>query len=139
MSDYDSRPTTRDHIRRVRELLAEVEADLWARACVHDASKLNEPELSIFDEFSPKLRDTTYGSEEYKSYLTAMGEGLAHHYKANRHHPEHWPNGIRDMNLIDLIEMLADWKAASSGLTGPNTYLSHPMRTSGTTRWMVGK
>ena len=28
-------------------------------------------------------------------------------------HPEHFPNGILDMNLIDIVEMLCDWKAAS--------------------------
>jgi Family of unknown function (DUF5662) len=38
---------------------------------------------------------------------------LAHHYAANAHHPEHWPSGISDMSLLDIVEMLADWKAAS--------------------------
>jgi hypothetical protein len=42
-----------------------------------------------------------------------MGEALQHHYEVNRHHPEHFPNGIDDMNLLDVIEMLADWKAAT--------------------------
>jgi hypothetical protein len=31
----------------------------------------------------------------------------------NRHHPEHFENGIRGMNLIDLIEMFCDWYAAT--------------------------
>ena len=52
-----------------------------------------------------------YGSVE--QFLEGMGEGLAHHYACNRHHPEHFENGVRDMNLIDAVEMLADWKAAS--------------------------
>ena len=47
------------------------------------------------------------------SYLAAMGEGLRHHYAANAHHPEHWENGVNDMTLVDLVEMLADWKAAT--------------------------
>ena len=29
------------------------------------------------------------------------------------HHPECHKNGINDMNLLDLIEMFCDWKAAS--------------------------
>jgi hypothetical protein len=37
---------------------------------------------------------------------------LAHHYAANAHHPEHHVNGIAGMTLIDLVEMLCDWKAA---------------------------
>jgi len=37
---------------------------------------------------------------------------LKHHYENNSHHPEHYPNGINGMSLLDLIEMLADWKAA---------------------------
>ena len=32
----------------------------------------------------------------------------------NRHHPEHFgEDGIRGMNLPDVVEMLCDWKAAS--------------------------
>jgi len=42
-----------------------------------------------------------------------MKEALKHHYDFNRHHPEHFVNGIKDMTLIDLCEMLSDWKAAS--------------------------
>ena len=38
---------------------------------------------------------------------------IEHHYANNRHHPEHWPNGIDDMTLLDLVEMLVDWKAAT--------------------------
>ena len=42
-----------------------------------------------------------------------MKTALQHHYAANRHHPEHFTKGIDDMTLIDIIEMLCDWKAAS--------------------------
>lgn len=42
-----------------------------------------------------------------------MKPALEHHYAMYRHHPEHFQNGVNDMNLIDLVEMLADWKAAS--------------------------
>jgi hypothetical protein len=80
---------------------------------MNDASKLKSPEKEIFDEFTPKLRTSTYGSEEYKGYLQAMGEALKHHYAHNSHHPEHRPNGIKGMSLVDLLEMLCDWKAAT--------------------------
>ena len=110
---YDSRPDTLTHIARVQELLDEIITNLMRRASDHDLSKLSEPEKSMFDEFTPKLRDTTYGSEEYERYRTMMGEALKHHYAHNRHHPEHFEHGIREMNLLDVIEMLADWKAAT--------------------------
>ncbi|MHA2333230.1 MAG: DUF5662 family protein [Candidatus Hodarchaeales archaeon] len=79
----------------------------------HDGSKLVEPELNIFAEYGPKLKTTKYGSEEYKTYLGEMGKALKHHYESNRHHPEHFEKGISGMNLIDLLEMVCDWKAAS--------------------------
>lgn len=86
--------------------------ELVRRHNVHDASKLESPEKEMFDEFTPKLRELTYGSDEYKETLKNMGPALQHHYENNSHHPEHWADGINDMSLMDLIEMLADWKAA---------------------------
>jgi hypothetical protein len=42
-----------------------------------------------------------------------MKPALDHHYANNSHHPEHYKNGIDDMSLLDLVEMICDWKAAS--------------------------
>jgi len=109
----DSTGDTMNHIKRVREILWAVAEKLENRGLAHDHSKLEEPEKSAFDEFTPKLRGSTYGSEEYKVFLAAMKPALDHHYEANRHHPEHFSRGIYGMTLIDLVEMLADWKAAS--------------------------
>lgn len=110
---YDSRPDTWEHIATVRRMLSAVIGDLLLRADRHDLSKLEEPELSLFDEFTPKLRATTYGSAEYERYREAMGEALEHHYLVNSHHPEHFAAGILGMTLTDLVEMLCDWKAAT--------------------------
>lgn len=110
---YDSRPDTYEHIGVVRGYLLKVATALMERAHEHDLSKLQEPERELFDKYTPLLRDTTYGSDEYKAYLKEMGEALSHHYAANRHHPEHFENGIRDMTLVDVLEMLMDWKAAT--------------------------
>lgn len=110
---YDSRPDTRRHIERVGELLTEIQLELARRGEGHDASKLVEPELAMFNEYTPKLKASTYGSEEYKGFLAGMGEALKHHYEHNRHHPEHFPDGVNGMTLVDLMEMLADWKAAT--------------------------
>lgn len=110
---YDSRPDTIAHIAKVRENLYEVLLQLINRANRHDASKLEEPELSVFNEFTPKLKTSTYGSPEYAGFLDGMAEGLEHHYAVNDHHPEHFKFGIADMDLIQVLEMLCDWKAAT--------------------------
>lgn len=110
---YDSRPETYEHIGVVRSLLGQVIKELLDRADGHDASKVQDPERATFDEYTPKLRDSTYGSEEYKGFLAGMGEALKHHYANNRHHPEFFEDGVAGMNLLDVLEMLADWKAAT--------------------------
>jgi len=101
------------HIHRVQYYLLNVVANLQKRLHIHDQSKLAEPEVQLFTEYTDKLRDVTYGSEEYKSFLSGLKPALDHHYANNRHHPEHWKNGVEDMTLLDLIEMICDWKAAS--------------------------
>jgi hypothetical protein len=110
---YDSRPATPFHSQRIGELMVQLVTEALERSACHDGSKTESPEVEVFDEFTPKLKTSTYGSDEYKGYLEAMGEGLKHHYSVNRHHPEHFPNGVNDMTLVDLVEMLADWKAAT--------------------------
>ena len=112
---YDSTGATKEHQQKVEELLTAIIRELKDRALLHDASKLQDPEKTIFDEYTPKLAGCTYGSEEYKGYLAEMDVALRHHYKENRHHPEHFHGkyGIGNMNLIDVIEMICDWKAAS--------------------------
>jgi hypothetical protein len=113
MNEYDSRPETYEHIAVVRYYLLDLAMDLLARAHIHDKSKLESPEVEVFDEFTPKLKDSTYGSPEYQEHLVGMGLGLKHHYAVNRHHPEHHERGIHDMDLLDLTEMICDWKAAT--------------------------
>lgn len=110
---YDSKEDTQKHIDRVAKLLFHFCKNLEARGDFHDATKLLAPEKETFDEMTPKLKDSTYGSDEYKGFLAKMKPALDHHYANNRHHPEHHKNGVNDMDLFDLVEMLCDWKAAS--------------------------
>lgn len=111
---YDSTADTLKHSLRVGALMGQAINELVDRSVRHDLSKTEPPELEIFNEFTPKLKHSTYGSDEYKGFLEAMGEGLKHHYAHNRHHPEHFGDkGVNGMTLVDLIEMLADWKAAT--------------------------
>ena len=97
---------------------------LTDRAMNHDASKLLSPEKECFDEITPLLKNSTYGSEEYKATLRAMKPAIEHHQWNNRHHPEYFGNGINGMNLIDLVEMICDWKAASERHADGDIYKS---------------
>lgn len=110
---YDSTKDTIEHIHRVQQLIAAVIVNLQQRSLRHDRSKLLEPEKSGFDKYTPLLRDSTYGSDEYKTFLAGLGESLKHHYANNSHHPEHYMDGIRGMTLLDIVEMFCDWKAAT--------------------------
>lgn len=110
---YDSKADTLLHIKRVAQLLGEASNELNRRASVHDDSKLESPEKELFDEYTPKLKDSTYGSDEYKEHLKGLKVALDHHYVNNSHHPEHYENGINGFDLFDLIEMFFDWKAAT--------------------------
>ena len=138
----DQRPGTRKHISIVEGYLKKMMAELQYRSVNHDKSKLIDPERQIFDKYIPKLKTTAYGSDEYNGYLEEMEVGLNHHYRNNRHHPEHFfynecndcskkyygmmpskcscgcsqltkQSDVNQMNLIDIMEMFCDWKAAS--------------------------
>jgi hypothetical protein len=63
---------------------------------------------------TPELAKTEYGTPEYGELLKKVQPAINHHYANNSHHPENWKNGIEDMDLIDILEMLADWKAATA-------------------------
>lgn len=101
------------HIENVRKYIKIITDALATRAVKHDSSKLESPEVDLFTEYTPKLATSTYGTEEYNGFLEEMGVALQHHYAVNRHHPEHFSRGINDMTLVDIVEMLCDWKAAS--------------------------
>ena len=111
--NYDCTVDTMKHIKRVAELLSFAACELIRRGNFHDSSKLEPEEKLIFDEFTPKLKDCTYGSDVYVQYLKEMKPALEHHYANNRHHPEYHKYGVGGMNLFDIIEMFFDWKAAS--------------------------
>jgi len=108
-----AREETQKHIDTVRTLLHVMIQELVRRATSHDRSKLESPEAEILEIYTPKLKGTTYGSDEYNQYLKEMKPALDHHYANNRHHPEYFENGVDGMNLLDLLEMFCDWKAAT--------------------------
>jgi hypothetical protein len=104
---------TQKHIDTVRKYMRMFAVELLKRGENHDATKLGDEERPTFAEYTSKLKGMTYGSEEYQKCIEAMAPALSHHYAKNRHHPEHFANGIDGMTLLDLIEMFCDWFASS--------------------------
>lgn len=112
VSTYDSAPETLKHIARVGDFLAEFAKKIVERASRHDHSKLLPPEKEAFDIATPRLRNLTYGSPEYKASLDSIRPAVDHHQKNNTHHAEFYDDGINGMDLLDLVEMICDWRAA---------------------------
>ncbi len=111
---------TQKHIENVRKYIRFITDKLTQRGVDHDASKMESPEVELFAQYTKKLANLTYGSDEYNASLEAIKPALDHHYATNRHHPEHFVNGINDMNLIDLVEMFCDWKASTLRMNDGN-------------------
>jgi|15BtaG_2_1085339.scaffolds.fasta_scaffold00359_19 hypothetical protein len=76
---------------------------LIANSQIHDNSKLRP---GIEWQY---LRD---GFNEKHSELFKAAH--LQHVSTNPHHPEYWPNGIKDMPPVYIAEMVCDWKARSS-------------------------
>lgn len=113
MDKFETMVQTYEHKRQVSWNITNIIHDLLLRSLQHDDSKLESPEVEIFAEYTPKLASTTYGSEEYKQYLKETQVALDHHYTNSSHHPEFYSEGIKGMTLVDLIEMICDWVAAT--------------------------
>ncbi len=105
---------THQHTVEVAKNIAKITKNLIDRAVFHDLSKFESPEREIFAENNEKLGHVEFGGEEYKKLLQEVKPAIEHHYAINRHHPQHHKNGVEDMTLCDLVEMLCDWKAATA-------------------------
>lgn len=113
LNDYDSTKDVIKHQNQVSHLIDMFITDLANRSIVHDASKLGPEEKPYFDKYVPELRETNYGSNEYKLVIEKMKPAVDHHNQHNRHHIEYHSGGIHGMNLMDITEMLCDWIAAA--------------------------
>lgn len=104
---------TKRHIHDVQMLIEQFIIQLQHRAETHDASKLVNPEKDILRKYSHELDNSSYGDETYEHHLNKVREAIQHHYQHNSHHPEHYDDGIRGMNLLDIVEMFFDWCATA--------------------------
>lgn len=97
-----------NHIKKVQNKICKLIVALSIRLQEHDKSKLEEPEFSLWKKIDEEPR-YPYGSKKYKEKIERYHELFEMHYNKNPHHPEHFQNGISDMTIIDLAEMLCDW------------------------------
>ena len=104
---------TLEHVRRVGILMNQCIANLMHRVVVHDASKFDVQEFDSVAEATKNLHSLTFGSKEHTDQLAMLDKWISIHYSKNSHHPQYYENGIDGMDLLDLVEMLSDWKAAT--------------------------
>jgi hypothetical protein len=101
------------HRQRVFNLMSRLSQEVMRRGNDHDESKLGPEELPHYIATIDEFEQHAYGSDGYHKAKESLGPAVLHHYKHNRHHPEHFGGDIGKMNLVDLLEMLADWKSAT--------------------------
>ena len=101
------------HINEVQEAIEEISSEIKKRGLLHDLTKFQPCEFDAFASTRERFKKANYGTSEYQALCEEVKPAIDHHYVNNRHHTGYHKNGINDMNLIDIIEMVADWKAAS--------------------------
>ena len=101
------------HISEVSENLEVVVSQLKQRGLAHDRTKLQALEFDGFVSTREKFKKANYGSPEYQECVDLTKPAVDHHYKNNRHHTGFHKDGINGMNLIDIMEMICDWRAAA--------------------------
>lgn len=101
-----------EHNTVVRQNLSMISMAIEARAIVHDLSKFSLDEFESFVELKKIARTHPYGSVEYDLSMK-NNQAITLHFARNTHHPEHHHNGVVDMSLLDMIEMVCDWKATN--------------------------
>jgi len=124
----DSTLTTKNHVNKVRENIGRVVSELIKRGEVHDASKYENPEKLLLDAMeyiNTNEGPAPYGSVEYRRRTAILKPMLQHHYAHNSHHPEHYANGVYGMSLMDIVELLCDWQAASVRNKDPEMNITH--------------
>jgi hypothetical protein len=101
-----------DHKLLVGHYMQQVIGLLVGRAIVHDFSKFEPEEYGPYEDALPRFEASEYGTPEYIAVCRSIKPALKHHFEANSHHPEHYEDGIAEMDLLDLVEMVCDWMAA---------------------------
>lgn len=97
-----------EHRALVHDKMATVSRDINTRARHHDQSSLNGSEFRIYEEHFDELQKYPMFDPRRDAVLKEMRVATMYHHNANDHHPEHFDDGINGMNLIQMIEFVAD-------------------------------
>lgn len=113
-----SKQTVMENISAHRDSVAvslhRVIRNLTSRIWNHDRDKYIDDELVEYLAKRPAQDFShAYGSQEHNQIRGELKPILDNHYREASHHPEHFENGMLGMSLLDLLEMLADWKSAN--------------------------
>jgi hypothetical protein len=100
------------HVSEVSENLEIIASELRKRGCAHDRTKFQALEFDAFVSTREKFKKANYGTPEYQECVDIVKPAVDHHHANNRHHTGFHAAGVSGMSLIDLAEMIADWKAA---------------------------
>lgn len=104
----DFKSATMEHKTRVSIKMSALAREITRRGNVHDNSKFKTPEVEIYSAHFNELNNAKYGSPEYDKALDNIKPALNHHNAENDHHVQHFENGIFEMNLVQILEMLCD-------------------------------
>ena len=88
---------------------------LLGKALKHDNSKFSKVETTLIAPGLKLFRNLSYGTMDYDKACLTIKPALDAHYQKNTHHPEHYLRFDHEhhMGVMDRIEMVVDWAAAS--------------------------
>ena len=111
-NEFDFLCETILHVSEVSENIETIASELRKRGIAHDRTKFQSLEFDAFVSTRDKFKKANYGTPEYQECVDIVKPAVDHHHANNKHHTGFHANGINDMTLVDIVEMIADWKAA---------------------------
>ena len=122
-----SRDEFRDRINQHRLSLQvgiqRITDELFGRAIKHDIDKLKEENFEVFYLAQKNFANVKFCSDGHKKAMESLKPAIDEHYKVAEHHPQHHENGVNGMTLIDMLEMLVDWKSANVAYCNGGTFI----------------
>lgn len=76
----------------------------------HDRSKFGEEE---FEAYAAKFYPCEEDMKDNTQIDINFDKAWEHHYTHNPHHPEYWPNNVKQMPNCYFVEMICDWIGVS--------------------------
>ena len=105
------RKSTHMHKVHVDSLMRDVASEIRRRGKSHDTSKFSGIEASLgemyYEDYN-KINVLNPKETDVNTYEKKMAAAHIEHFKRNDHHIEHFENGLSDMNLIQLTELVCD-------------------------------